>query len=422
MKRFKFIHTADLHLDSRFKGLTDVPQTIKDDLIQSSFRTFANMIDYAISEQVSFIVISGDLYDEEQRSLQAQLFLYEQFERLKPYQIQVFIIHGNHDPLSQKQSLFQFGEHVHVFNSEHVTKQPAYHQGELVAYIYGISYGAKAVYENLAKHYSKGDEDVYHLAMYHGTVGTTHDHEPYAPCTIQDLLVHQFDYVALGHIHKPQIIVENPPIVYAGNIQGRHRKELGERGCYLVEVTAQKQSKLSFVPFAMIQWETIEMDCSTIESEQQLIHMMQQAIHKRCYKVNQHYLVQLRLVGTTYLHQQLLQHHKQMDVLDAIRSLFPTTHPWIYVGKLIVDTAIMYDKTALINEDPFLQKLMDNMNTLNQLSVEDIMQVGHLSELWQHYDLSRLLPQLQHHMIDDVLEEATKSILDYVALEKGREL
>ena len=111
-----------------------------------------------------------------------------------------------------------------------------------------------------------------------------------------------------------------------------------------------------------------------------------------------------------------------MDVLDAIRSLFPTTHPWIYVGKLIVDTAIMYDKTALINEDPFLQKLMDNMNTLNQLSVEDIMQVGHLSELWQHYDLSRLLPQLQHHMIDDVLEEATKSILDYVALEKGREL
>src|SRR5690606_17840267 len=117
----------------------------------------------------------------------------------------------NHDPLNSKQNLFKYSDHVHTFQHDSVTMQPAYHQGELVAYIYGTSYKTSAVYENLAKQYFKLDEDVFHLALYHGMVGSNQEHEPYAPCSLHDLLDLKYDYVALGHIHKPQLLFEPSP-------------------------------------------------------------------------------------------------------------------------------------------------------------------------------------------------------------------
>lgn len=421
MKPFKFIHAADLHLDSPFKGLTDIPYYVKEELIQSSFSAFSKLIDIAIEELVSFIVISGDLFDAEQRSLQAQLFLHRQFERLKVHHISVFIIHGNHDPLSKKQQFFEFGDHVHVFSSEDVDAVPVHKASEVIAYIYGISYGEKAVYENLAKRYFKNNEQAYHLAMYHGTVGSAADHEPYAPCSLQDLVALQYDYVALGHIHKTSILNVEPPILYAGNIQGRHRKEEGERGCYLVYVNANKQSQLQFVPLAPIMWLTLEIDCNTIENEQQLIHVIQQEVNTSCHSLMQSYIVTIQLIGVTALHQQLIYPATQQDLLEALRLLFPQSKYWIYINRLDVLTSMQYDEEQLIAEEPFLQKLMENMDELQHLTAEQLMKLGSIGELWSHQDLARLLPNWKDDMLENSLEDVLKSILDFVAQEKGRE-
>lgn len=421
MKPFKFIHAADLHLDSPFKGLTDIPHFVKEELIQSSFTAFSRLIDMAIDEQVSFIVISGDLFDAEQRSLQAQLFLYRQFERLKEHRISVYIIHGNHDPLSKKQQLFEFGDHVHIFSAEEVTALPAYKDNEVIAYIYGISYGEKAVYENLAKRYFKNSAQAYHIAMYHGTVGATADHEPYAPCSLQDLVSLQYDYVALGHIHKTSILNVDPPIVYAGNIQGRHRKEDGERGCYLVHVNANKQAQLQYIPLAPITWLTVEIDCAAIEIEQQLIQAIQQEVNTGCNNINQSYIVTVQLYGVTELHQHLSLPSFQLDLLEAVRSLFPQTKYWIYINRLDVHTSMLYDQQKLIEEEPFLQKLNENMEQLQHMTTEQLIKLGSLSELWSHHELARLLPEWQNVLLDGSLDEALTTILDFVAQEKGRE-
>jgi len=422
MKSFKFIHAADLHLDSPFKGLTDIPQSIKQQLLKSTFQAFSRLIDQAIHHNVSFIVISGDLFDAEQRSLRAQLFLFEQFERLKAHHIHVYLIHGNHDPISEKQSSFQFGSHVHIFNSNEVTMQPAYHEDELVAYIYGISYGEKAVYNNLAKQYFKQDDDVFHLALYHGSVGSSQEHEPYAPCSVQDLVVHQYDYVALGHIHKPQVLYDDTLIVYSGNIQGRHRKENGERGCYLVEVNNQKSTKLTFLPLATIQWENIAVDCSHISDEQQLIFTLQREIHKECTKDGQCYMLTLELYGTTALHQILKSSEKQRDVLEALRSLFPIEDSWIYISKLKIETSMSYNKAALIAEEQFLQKLVEKYEQFKLRPTDEMLQIKELELLLQHHDLSRLLPQLHRKIVHSAIEDGLNEILDLFAQEKGREL
>lgn len=100
MKQVKFIHAADLHLDSPFKGMEmNVSQSVWERMKQSTFESFERIVDKAIQERVDFVLLAGDLYDEETRSLRAQVFVREQMKRLSQYDIPVFIIHGNHDHL-----------------------------------------------------------------------------------------------------------------------------------------------------------------------------------------------------------------------------------------------------------------------------------------------------------------------------------
>ena len=91
MKQVKFIHAADLHLDSPFKGMEmNVSQSVWERMKQSTFESFERIVDKAIQERVDFVLLAGDLYDAE-RSLRAQVFVREQMKRLSQYDIPVLL-------------------------------------------------------------------------------------------------------------------------------------------------------------------------------------------------------------------------------------------------------------------------------------------------------------------------------------------
>ena len=91
MKQVKFIHAADLHLDSPFKGMEmNVPQSVWERMKQSTFESFERIVDKAIQERVDFVLLA-DLYDAETRSLRAQVFVREQMKRLSQYDIPVLL-------------------------------------------------------------------------------------------------------------------------------------------------------------------------------------------------------------------------------------------------------------------------------------------------------------------------------------------
>lgn len=96
----KFIHCADLHLDSPFKSRSYLSQSIFEDMQKSAYESFKKIVDLALNEEIDFMIVSGDLFDQQNRTLRAEVFLKEQFERLSKEQIFVYICHGNHDPLS----------------------------------------------------------------------------------------------------------------------------------------------------------------------------------------------------------------------------------------------------------------------------------------------------------------------------------
>lgn len=112
---FRFLHAADLHLDSRFAGLSHLPQAIRSYLRESTFAALGRLVGVAIEQRVDFVVISGDVYDVSDASLQGQLRFREALEELGQHGIQVFLIHGNHDPLDGPRLAAAPPDHVTVF-------------------------------------------------------------------------------------------------------------------------------------------------------------------------------------------------------------------------------------------------------------------------------------------------------------------
>ncbi len=265
VQEISFIHAADIHLDSPFQGLTNLPGTIFETIRLSTFHAFDHLITFAIQKEVDFILLVGDLFDNEKQSLKAQIYLKKAFEQLKNHDIHVYLSYGNHDYMSGNPYQISFPNNVHIFPGETVTSFSYQKEGREIASIYGFSYENRAITKNKTKEFQiKNKKIPFHIAMLHGSVSGNKLHDPYAPFNITDLHNTPFHYWALGHIHKRDILSENPPVIYPGNLQGRHRKESGEKGFYYVEMS-EKNNKKQFVKSHVIQFETVNIQLAKNE-------------------------------------------------------------------------------------------------------------------------------------------------------------
>ena len=263
MSGIRFIHAADLHLDSPFAGLKNVPETILHKMKEAPFLAFRKLVDEAIVRKVDFILLAGDLYDGENRSLRTQVRFRKEMERLQEHGIHVYAIHGNHDHLGGKWVAVDLPGNVHVFPGNYAMER--FGNGKASVNIYGYSYPVQHVKQRIIDEYRKSGEADYHIGMLHGNLEGSSEHGNYAPFSLGDLLAKDMDYWALGHIHKRSELSLDPPIIYPGNTQGRHRKESGLKGCYYVEFDG-KEPSAAFIPTSEIIWEEIEVTVSHEDS------------------------------------------------------------------------------------------------------------------------------------------------------------
>src|SRR5574341_98982 len=203
MIKIKFIHTADLHLDTPFKGLSSWNSDLASKLKNATFKSFKRIIDLCIQEKVDFLIISGDIFDSENKSLAAQIKFVSELKRLSEKGIPTYFICGNHDPLSSWLDELQLPENVFRFNSSDVENVTYQKDNRPIADIYGISFQNRIVNINLANNYQlKSNPSPISIAILHGTIGASGPHENYAPFKVEDVVNKGFDYWALGHIHK----------------------------------------------------------------------------------------------------------------------------------------------------------------------------------------------------------------------------
>lgn len=170
MTNITFIHAADLHLDSPFHGISRLPEEVYRRIKNSTFKSAENVFKLAIDEEADFILLAGDLFDEANRSLKAQMFLRKQFLKLKENNIQVYVIFGNHDHLGGDWTPIEWPDNVHIFSSEDIEEKSFYKDGRLAASIYGYSYPERSVYSNKAAEIKKTTDAPLHIGMIHGTL------------------------------------------------------------------------------------------------------------------------------------------------------------------------------------------------------------------------------------------------------------
>lgn len=274
---FTFVHAADLHLDSPFKGLSHkafAPKQIE----EATFSALERLVSICLREEARFLLLSGDLYDAKERSLRAKLFLHDQLFRLHQAGIKTFIVHGNHDPLDGETGGLNLPPSVFVFQSHWEEVELRDEAGRVYCRVQGISYPTEMVSKNLTKFFRRQGPE-FSVGLLHTNVGGHAGHANYAPCSLTDLSEAQLDYWALGHVHtRTEYSLSNGGLaVYPGNLQGRHINEPGPRGCVVVKVL-ENQPSTQFVPAHAYQWEELTVSIEGLASVNALIDKVEESI------------------------------------------------------------------------------------------------------------------------------------------------
>ncbi|MFV9510639.1 metallophosphoesterase family protein [Tepidibacillus sp. LV47] len=410
MTSFRFIHTADLHLDSPFKGLRHLPKQIVSEIYESTFRSFDRIVEYCIEKEVDFLLIAGDVYDLEEQSLRAQFYFKKALEKLDHYGIHTFIIHGNHDPIDQKKTKIKWPEKVHFFSGERVEWFSFQKDNKEVARILGRSYPTKAFMENIVKDFTKQNEKLFHIGLLHTNVDGQKNHDPYCPSRLQELVLGEMDYWALGHVHKHQILHDHHPyVVYPGNPQGRHIQETGDKGCYYVEVKDNEVQTIEWLSTAQIRWETIELDISQITTIDDLINLVEMKIEEKRREIQRPLICRVVLRGLTLLHSLLLEEEQRKELEEVINLSLMGQQPWAWIEMIQVRIQPHITNEYLHEQGTFLSDYLLQVERFFQGIDIEFVQKEILSDLFRHRGIKKHFSSLT----TEDFEEIRRQIITY---------
>lgn len=261
---FRFLHAADTHIDSPLEGLDAYDGAPVAALRGATRAAFENLVLLALDEKVDFLLLAGDVYDGDWKDFATGLFFGRQMARLQAAGIPVYLIAGNHDAASVLTRKLSLPENVHVFSTRAAESRAV---PGLPVVIHGRGFPHRAVPENLALEYPARQLGLFNIGLLHTSLTGAPGHDDYAPCALADLAAKGYQYWALGHVHQPQVVSHDPWVVYPGNTQGRHIREVGARGCRLVTVGDDLDVvDAEFRALDVARWARLEVDISADEA------------------------------------------------------------------------------------------------------------------------------------------------------------
>lgn len=356
-----FVHAADIHLDSPLRGLFAYEGAPAIEEIRGATRqALDRLINFLLSEQVPLLLIAGDLYDGDWTDINTGLYFASQMRRLGEAGVRVAIIRGNHDAANKMTRAVPLPDNVKVFKTR---KAETWLLDDLGIAVHGQSYATQEVTDNLAKSYPSPVEGVLNIGLLHCLISGAQGHQPYAPCTIDDLASKEYDYWALGHVHNFSLLKERPWIVYSGCCQGRHIKETGSKGCVLVEAD-DGGLQAQFVPLDVLRWVEVRADITGAESmeqaaglfgEQLAISMADQGGGPCC--------VRAVLKGRCEIHGRLCADPMTITAnIRAVAAEVSSNKAWI--EKVRVETGPVVDLEKMAQSDTPQGELLRYLNEL----------------------------------------------------------
>lgn len=294
----QFIHVADLHIGATFAGIRQPTGAVAERLLKAPDLGLSQIVQDAISQQVDFVVLAGDLFATPQPDQQSLLRLRTAMMSLDEANIPVFAGTGNHDFGLVDKLKELLPSNVHLFGNQGETFEFTNKLNETIA-VSGFSYDQRHLTTSMLPIFPNRLDVDYHIGVYHGEQSGTSGQ--YAPFTVPDMLAKKYDYWALGHIHQRALLHERPFIAYAGNVQGYHEKEVGAKGYQLVTLVDGILTP-QFVSVAPVEWVRAEIEA---EDPQVVIESLRTAFKD----VTAFQLIHLNVITNDQrVQQQILQH------------------------------------------------------------------------------------------------------------------
>lgn len=399
---FRFLHAADIHLDSPLKGLAGHEGSTAERIRTATREAFENLVRLAIEEQVAFLVIAGDLYDGDWRDYKTGLFFVSQVGRLHEKDIPVFLLHGNHDAERQITRRLTLPDNVSVFSS---LEPQSFRKDDLEVVLHGQSFWQREVTENLALNYPKPVAGAFNIGVLHTGLGGREGHENYAPCSLHDLVNKGYDYWALGHVHQYEVLHKQPHVVvFPGNLQGRHVRETGAKGAALVTVENGEIVDLARVPTDVVRWSVVPVDLENTTSIREADDRIRGAIKNAVDTLADGRLLACRieLRGRTEIHGQLLADEDRL-LAEARSSALGLGDGTAWVEKVVIATESVIDpETSAEREDAVgeLQRMLQEAG-----SDEDLLR--QLED-----DIGELVRRLPYEARDGVEDTVLKAAID----------
>ncbi len=314
---FRFLHAADIHLDSPLRGLEVYPDAPVEQIRSAVRRAFDNLVDLAIREETAFVLLSGDLFDGDWKDYNTGIYFNSRMGLLRDAGIQVFMVSGNHDAASQISRALHLPDNVTLFSHK---KAETRILEDLHVAIHGQSFASRAVSEDLTQNFPQGENGLFNIGLLHTALTGRPGHEPYAPCTPDALRSKGYQYWALGHVHQREVVSRDPWIVFPGNIQGRHIRETGPKGCTMVTVDEGRVLEVVHHDIDVLRWAVCRVDLNECETHEECLDRVRQSLEDELGRAeNCPIAARLILEGVTSLHGHL--HEKATHWVEEFRGI-----------------------------------------------------------------------------------------------------
>jgi DNA repair protein SbcD/Mre11 len=353
----RFIHAADIHLDSPLTGLSAYADAPAKMLRSATRDAFTNLVSEAIDQQVDFVVIAGDLYDGGWKDHNTGIYFCREMGRLKRAGIPAYIKFGNHDAESEMTKKLLLPDNVFTFESR---KPSTFVIDHLKVALHGRSFKDAATTENLALGYPAPKPGMFNIGVLHTALGVQSTHANYAPCSIDELHAKGYQYWALGHVHEYQMWQGPSTVVFPGNLQGRHIRETGPHGAVLVTADDAGVQQVERLFVDVLRWHSMEVDvsdCGTLAEAVRAIGRELDVLLQN-HPVNIPAAVRIILTGKTAAHGELFGMEAQLrhEVLALAASIGPDR---LWIEKVKTNTSAADDEQVIRSRGDALSDLQE---------------------------------------------------------------
>jgi DNA repair exonuclease SbcCD nuclease subunit len=345
---FRFLHAADIHLDSPLVGLDRYESAPVDTIRGATRRALENLVHLAIEEEVAFVILAGDIYDGDWKDYRTGLFFVEQMAKLRDVRIPVFMASGNHDADSHITKRLRLPDNVHSFS----TKKPSTHRVEEVGVaVHGQGFSSRAVIENISSAYPTADPGLFNVGVLHTSLDGRVGHNVYAPTSAHLLAQKGYGYWALGHVHRREIVSKEPWIVFPGNTQGRHAREVGPKGCTLVTVENGVVAGVEERTLDVFRWVVCRVDVAGVVTTDDLLDRVSRALASEAEGTDGRPLAaRVEVTGPAHCHNEIAaQSDRWTQEVRALAATLPAVDVWI--EKVLFATTRTVDLAAFATRD-----------------------------------------------------------------------